>query len=184
MARAWTQRQQIAAALVRQLTTAQQARTLRRTTSNSGGRKEGEPDVATVIIPQAEAEAATASLLDAVASPSPEPEPPAQPDWAILHNEHDVGVYQAECQALVNSMTQMGAQANMPMLQLAARAYATMRLLVLKGVCTEAETQGEEFLALRAILREQLLAVEADVAKRTGKSVQAVHTPKIVVARR
>ena len=178
MARAGTQRQQIAQALTRQLTTAQQARTLRRTS----GRKEGATDVTTVIAPAEDEAEAEASAADSACSPAQE-EPP-QPDWAILHNEHDVGVLQAECQALVNAIAQMGAQVNMPMLQLASRAFAMMRLLVLKNVCTEAETQGEEFTALRAILREQLLSVEADLAKRTGKSVQAVHTPKIVVARR
>jgi hypothetical protein len=134
--------------------------------------------------PQDEADAALAELKDAVTPTEPQDAEPEQPEpkpAGILHNAHEVQAIQAECQALVNRMAQLGAQPDTGHVQSAAGIFAVMRILVLKGVCTDDEAEGERFLGMRQILRDLLMRVEAEAAARGG--VQAVRQPNIIVAK-
>lgn len=117
------------------------------------------------------------AAVDAAATPAaPEPEP--------LHTADDVVRMQKECNAILDAMRQRGYGVDLAAMRTAAEPYALMRILVLKGLCTEDEAQGEMFATMRERLRAALHNVEEQQTTGAAKKVQPVKAPRLVVARR
>lgn len=134
----------------------------------------------------------TAKRLQVVkpAQPAAQPEPTAEVDAPTpaaepeqqQRNKHDVKRLEGEITALLTTFAQRGVQLNREVLQSSARAYASCRMLVIKGICTEAEMQAEESLVLRSLLLALLQQVEEQQLAQARK-VQPVRKPGLVVAR-
>lgn len=137
--------------------------------------------------PKDEADAALAELKDAVMPAEPQDAEAEQPEPAgILHNTHDVQDIEQRVNLVLTALAQRGAPVNPDTVDInnlrgRSQAYAACRLLVLKGICTEAEVQAEEAQALLSTLYLILNIVEQQ--KLQQPQVQAVRQPGIIVAK-
>jgi len=125
-----------------------------------------------------------------VVKPEPEAEQIEQPsDPGVLHNDHDVDALMQECAKTITYMAQRGVNININVLDVnnlrtKAETFALCRLLIAKGICTEAELQAEVYGAILGMLRVILQHVEEQrlaEMEQAGK-VQPVHNG-LVVAR-
>lgn len=107
----------------------------------------------------------------------------------ILYNAHDVKRLEDECTAIKVRLIEMGAlpdrlEALITGRRNAAMQFALGRLLVLKGIVTEDELQGEELAQLRELLRSDLQQAENQgLGQNRGPQVQPVRRPGLIVAR-
>lgn len=89
-------------------------------------------------------------------------------------NKHDVKKLEAECNQLMAAMNQAGRTVNVAALMDGGHAYAACRLLVLKGLATEEEVNGEAFTWIRRKLMGGLQLAENNrltVARKPGLMV-------------
>lgn len=110
-------------------------------------------------------------------------------------NAHDVKRAEEQANKLLAAIAALGVQIpinalDVSTLRLHARVQGLCRLLVAKGVVTEAEVQYEEMVALCQSLGAVLQQVEtarlsqpASQSSSQGPKVEAVRTPKLLVAR-
>lgn len=102
----------------------------------------------------------------------------------VLHTAHDVERLGHDCDAMLSGIQKLGASVNVEMLKASAEPFALMRLLVLKGVCTEEEARAEVLLRMKDQLAVILQQVEEQVAKRTsGPEIEQVHKPRLLIAK-
>lgn len=112
----------------------------------------------------------------------------SQPKSAgILYNAHDVKRLEEECSKIAGQFLKLGAQpqhleATIAGWRQAATIFSLGRLMMLKGLVTEDELQGEELARLKDMLLENLQEFEnAQIAARQPQ-VQAVRKPGLIVA--
>ena len=100
----------------------------------------------------------------------------------ILHSEHDVTRLQGECQHIVDTLARMGVGVQMEQLESRVAWVAILRLLVAKGICTDAEAEGERFTVMKGMLGEILHSVEEQQLQQGKPQIQRVERPKLAVA--
>ena len=108
-------------------------------------------------------------------------------------NAHDVKRAEEQANKLLAAIAALGVQIpinalDVSTLRLHARVQGLCRLLVAKGVATEAEVQYEEMVALCQSLGAVLQQVETarlsqPASSSQGPKVEAVRTPGLLVAR-
>lgn len=126
----------------------------------------------------ADGEIATEASEDTVADDS---ETLAAPS-GILHNKHDVQRLIKKCEQLHGAIAKHGAMVDQVRLHDQAQSFAVARILVLKGICTEAEMNGEVFSRMALLLEGALQQVEEQSLQRGKPQVQRVEKPKLLVA--
>ncbi len=104
----------------------------------------------------------------------------------ILHNAHDADLAAARVEKVIAALGARGLPVDITAidarnLRARADAFAACRLLIQKGLATEAEVATEAFQALEGLLLAVLAHVERE--SLTAGQVQAVRKPGLVVAR-
>lgn len=110
----------------------------------------------------------------------------ADAQQGILYTANDVRQLIEECNTLLTAIGQRGAVVDQKRLRSAAESFAAIRLLILKGLCTEDEAQGEVYAAMRGILAGTLQEVEEARLKAQAqqRGPVAVQRPtKLLVAK-
>lgn len=130
-----------------------------------------------VIASEVEAESPTADRTHDAAAPM---------TAGILHNAHDADLAAARVEKVIAALGARGLPVDITAidarnLRARADAFAACRLLIQKGIATEAEVATEAFQALEALLLAVLAHVERE--SLTAGQVQAVRKPGLVVAR-
>lgn len=149
-----------------------------------------------VAVKPAETEAteveAPSAAIEPVQKAAVEILPEAVDPTKILHNAHDVAKLQEEGIAILRELSARGVGIRMDSVMASAQSHAAIRLLILKGICTEAEAQGEVLTTVRDYLRSILQQVEQQqlqgqssaTQQPTGPKVEVVKTPGLLVAKR
>lgn len=103
----------------------------------------------------------------------------------VLHTAHDAERLGKDCDSLIQGINQLGASVNVDMLRASAEPFALMRLLVLKGVCTEDEARTEVLQRMKDQLASILQQVEEQVAQRSqsGAQIEQVRAPRLLIAK-
>lgn len=98
---------------------------------------------------------------------------------------HDVKQLVEECNTLLVAIGQRGAVVDQQRVRAVAESFAAIRLLVMAGICTEQEAQGEVYAAMRGVLATTLQSVE--VARLKAQAAQqgpvTVKRPPLIVAK-
>lgn len=107
---------------------------------------------------------------------------------AVTHNQHDVDALERECQRLHVAIAERGAQVDAAALTARAQAFTAIKLLVERGICTEAEAQGALLTEIRNMLAGILQQVEVQrlhqaqaQRQQAGPQVQAVRKPDLIL---
>lgn len=103
---------------------------------------------------------------------------------AVTHNKHDVGALEQECQRLHVAIAERGAQVDVAALTARAQAFTAIKLLVERGLCTEAEAQAALLTEIRNALGGILQSVEVarlQQQQQQGRQVQPVRKPDLIV---
>jgi hypothetical protein len=101
---------------------------------------------------------------------------------AVQVNDHDAEVLRKQVAGIATEIMNLGYRFDMDAVRASAESYAVMRLLVVKGVCTDAEAQVEVYSRMRGMLAATLQQVEEQILKDGKQRVQPVRTPGLVVA--
>jgi hypothetical protein len=102
----------------------------------------------------------------------------------VAANRHDADVLRDECNALIGELGRRNMRVEMGILRTTAESFAVCKLLIDKGICTEAELQAEVYGAMRSLLANLLQQVEEQQLTAQRSRVQPVRAPGLVVARR
>ncbi len=126
--------------------------------------------------------------LQAVKPAQPEVEQIEQPvpNPGVLHNDHDVDALMRETAKTIAYMAQRGVDININTidvnnLRTKAETFALCRLLIAKGLFTEAELQAEVYGAILGMLHAILQHVEeqrlAEAPARPGQKIAVARSP-------
>lgn len=157
-----------------------QSKDRRSTLTGAGAPMKRGTKLSLVNVPGKPAEEVTAEEVGLAEESQPKPA-------GILYNAHDVKRLEDECSKIAGQFLKLGAQpqrleATIAGWRQAATIFSLGRLMMLKGLVTEDELQGEELARLKDMLLENLQEFEnAQIAARQPQ-VQAVRKPGLIVA--